>query len=329
MLAPDGLPARLLSWMAFPLIVFGCPSVAYAAFRATGDLAIASTVGTTTAALGSVAIEWLIPFRDDWRALGADRSRKNTLLNGLYFVSSAISQEGIAKTLITAALVPFFGWLNPQLGLGGWWPHTWPIVVQVVLLLVMSDFLQYVTHRTMHTWEPAWQLHKVHHSLEELNWSAVGRMHPLEHFVASGGRLLPLIATGAGPEVVLVYLIFLNAQGFAVHTNIRFDTLLLNRLMYTPDHHRYHHSQVIAESNNNYAGPLLLWDWAFGTLILPDRHGPAVLGLLDTDPMRHQFTDEPSALRQFAHQFTAPLRYWAGHRPRTTEQAIPSAAESA
>jgi sterol desaturase/sphingolipid hydroxylase (fatty acid hydroxylase superfamily) len=55
-----------------------------------------------------------------------------------------------------------------------------PFFVQIIEVLLLSDFLIYWGHRLQHRVDFLWRFHKVHHSAEHLDWLAAHREHPLD-----------------------------------------------------------------------------------------------------------------------------------------------------
>ena len=64
------------------------------------------------------------------------------------------------------------------------WPHHWPLLAQVFLLWVSSEFIWYWMHRAEHRWSIIWKVsgHGAHHSFKKLNALNFGLNHPLEYF---------------------------------------------------------------------------------------------------------------------------------------------------
>ena len=57
--------------------------------------------------------------------------------------------------------------------------ESWPLVLQVLVLLVILDFTNYWSHRLLHRpW--MWGIHSLHHSDETMNFSTNFRVHGLE-----------------------------------------------------------------------------------------------------------------------------------------------------
>jgi sterol desaturase/sphingolipid hydroxylase (fatty acid hydroxylase superfamily) len=71
--------------------------------------------------------------------------------------------------------------------------------------------------------------------------------------------------------------------------------------------HRWHHSQLVCESNTNYGQNLVLWDIVFGTRFLPaDREPPKEIGIANL----------PGFPMTWWAQLWSPLRWAAIKRER-------------
>jgi sterol desaturase/sphingolipid hydroxylase (fatty acid hydroxylase superfamily) len=66
--------------------------------------------------------------------------------------------------------------------------------------------------------------------------------------------------------------------------------------------HRFHHSKLLAEGNNNYGNNIILWDLVFGTFLWPkDRQASVEVGLADM----------PDFPKDYVGQVLSPWR-WPG-----------------
>ena len=124
-----------------------------------------------------------------------------------------------------------------------------------------------------------WRLHAVHHSPHQLYWLNVGRFHPIEKSIQYAVDSLPFALLGAPQETLAAYFVFYAINGFFQHSNCRVRLGPLNYVVSGPELHRWHHSKVSAESNNNYGNNLILWDILFGTRWLPKGREVGPLGL--------------------------------------------------
>lgn len=242
------------------------------------------------AGLGLVmALEYLIPNRTEWRG------QANDIKNDLIFM--ALVQVLLPRLL---ALLAVFALIEPLQSatpeLARWWPHDWPVAAQVMLMLVSAEFLRYWLHRFAHANPLLWRLHAVHHSVHKLYWLNVGRFHPLEKALQFSLDALPFMLLGVGEQVIALYFVFYAVNGFFQHSNIRLHHGPLNYLISTAELHRWHHSRLVSEANNNYGNNLIIWDLVFGSWFLPKNRGVGELGLKNADyPM------------DFASQMTTPF----------------------
>ena len=113
--------------------------------------------------------------------------------------------------------------------------------------------------------------------------SIVGRFHPVEKTFQFFLETLPFIFFGVREEVISLYFIFYAINGFFQHSNIEVKLGFLNYIISGPELHRWHHSIVIKESNQNYGNNLIIWDLIFGTWYLPKDKKVQELGLTERD----------------------------------------------
>ena len=66
---------------------------------------------------------------------------------------------------------------------------------------ILADLGFYTVHRLFHKIPWLWKFHAVHHSIEEMDWLAADRVHPIDQIFTKGASLLPVFALGfaAGP----------------------------------------------------------------------------------------------------------------------------------
>ncbi|MBL4708848.1 MAG: GH3 auxin-responsive promoter family protein, partial [Flavobacteriales bacterium] len=161
----------------------------------------------------------------------------------------------------------------------GWWPHQSSNATQVILILVVAEFMRYWLHRFAHANPLLWRLHGVHHSVDKLYWLNVGRFHPLEKALQFLFDALPFVLLGVANEVIALYFVFYSINGFFQHSNIHLRHGVLNYLISTAELHRWHHSKLTSEANSNYGNNLIIWDLVFGSWFLPPDRKVTTLGL--------------------------------------------------
>jgi len=150
-----------------------------------------------------------------------------------------------------------------------WW-------LQVVVVIVMSDFLVYWGHRLQHRVGFLWRFHSVHHSAEHLDWLAAHREHPLDTIYTMSLINLPAFALGFPLETILGFITFRGIWAIYIHSNVRVPTGPMRILFGAPELHHWHHDS--ARDAGNYANISPLMDILFGTYHCPD-HEPERLGI--------------------------------------------------
>jgi sterol desaturase/sphingolipid hydroxylase (fatty acid hydroxylase superfamily) len=155
----------------------------------------------------------------------------------------------------------------------------WPFAAQVVLYLVVGDFIAYWVHRAEHRFRFMWAFHTTHHSQERLTFATIARFHPVEMIYHNLIAYVPLRLLGVEPTAWLpVYLglqLFIGLQ----HTQIPWKLGPLYRVIATPSFHAYHHSIDPAHHDRNYANIFSFWDHLFGTAVPADSPAPVRMGL--------------------------------------------------
>lgn len=164
------------------------------------------------------------------------------------------------------------------------------IVLQATVMLLtacfLGDFSYYWWHRAQHEFPFLWELHKLHHSDENLNTTTIYRSHFLEpsgQALVKGMTIGLIFDTSEAPQTVLAIV----AAGFLpvlwdyfIHANVRIDAL--HRLMpffSTPQYHWIHHSKLPQHRDKNYSIWLPMFDIAFGSYYHPriDEYPPTGL----------------------------------------------------
>jgi len=127
--------------------------------------------------------------------------------------------------------------------LWGIWPTASPVWLQIVIIVVLGDALEYFYHRLCHTSPLLGRLHMIHHTPVRLHTLKGGR----HHFLYALGRgivvWLPLLVLGAPAELVFWQFVAVTITGLVGHANIRCRIpACMHRLAVTPEFHRLHHA---------------------------------------------------------------------------------------
>jgi ornithine lipid hydroxylase len=263
---------RLLERASYPVVM----AVSFAYFPALMQMGLPISVSAYgAAAIGACLVllhERVLPHRQDWRSTGA-----HVRTDATYF---ALVQVGV-PTFLSVTLVVLLAEALQDAGIvvDGLWPHDWPFLAQVVLMVLAADFFRYWLHRAMHEVPLLWQLHAVHHSPKQLYALNVGRFHPLEKFAQYFADVLPFALIGVMPEVLAGRIVLYGANGFYQHCNCRIRLGWLNYVAAGPELHRWHHSKRPGEANSNYGNNVIVWDLLFRTWFLPKERAVEKLGL--------------------------------------------------
>ena len=196
--------------------------------------------------------------RDRWKSDALHLLFNNILISA----GLVIALVGLVVAVRPAVSPELQGWVAAQ-----------PAWLQFIEAVLVADVAQYWAHRATHQVPFLWRFHKVHHSIEQMDWLAAGRLHPLDSIFTRSVTVLPLYLLGFSKATFGAYLGFALLQAIFIHANVRFRFGPLRWITATPEFHHWHHA--LAPANTNFAGNLPLLDVLFGTCHLPDHMPPA------------------------------------------------------
>lgn len=192
--------------------------------------------------------------------------RKHLLNDLIYFLFNRIFiYAGLAVLLAGTGMIAL--WIIPQAVRDA--VASQPHWLQTIEAIIVADIGFYAAHRMFHTFPWLWQFHAVHHSIEELDWLAGSRVHPVDQVVTKGMSILPLIALGFSGEAILIFSMIYFWHSVLLHANVRLNFGPLRWLIASPEFHHWHHANQPEAYNKNYAGQLSFLDKLFGTMHMP------------------------------------------------------------
>ena len=103
----------------------------------------------------------------------------NHMFNGLLVVALFIPAQSFEKLLNLQQVQTFFSSLY--------------LPLQVLLIMFLTDLAQYWVHRAFHQVPLLWRFHRIHHSVEVMDWLAGSRLHILDVLVTRSISLVPMV----------------------------------------------------------------------------------------------------------------------------------------
>ena len=158
-----------------------------------------------------------------------------------------------------------------------------PAWLIIVVFFVLSDFVQWFTHLLLHRYTFLWRFHKVHHSVQEMGFSAHLRYHWMENILYKPLKTLALLLViGAQPEHAFFVHFFSITIGHLNHANVRITWGPLKYVFNNSVMHLYHHAKELPADRVkgvNFAISLSIWDYIFKKNYIPqDKDGGFDLG---------------------------------------------------
>jgi len=206
-------------------------------------------------------LERRVPLRKTRESKG-HRTARNLAMGGVAFA--------VATSLQTALLVPFADWtISQRIGL----LHLveLPIVFEVIVAVLLMDYLLWVWHWANHRVPLLWRFHLVHHIDRDMDSSTALRFHFGEHAISTFYRALQIAVVGASPGAVWVWQILLFISILFHHGNVQLPIAWerrLVRIIVTPRMHAIHHSDYQNETDSNWSSLFSWWDYLHGTILL-------------------------------------------------------------
>ena len=167
-------------------------------------------------------------------------------------------------------------------------------ILIMFLILISDDFLQYWYHRMAHKWTWLWNLHKPHHTAEEMGMLVSYRNAFLYYILMPNIWLLGFATCLGFYNEVIVSIIIKQVVVAAAHSTIKWDQFLykyrfmnpfayiVERLISTPSTHFSHHgkdgSDGISNPNGNFSNLFFFWDILFNTALITRKY-PKTFGI--------------------------------------------------
>jgi len=171
-----------------------------------------------------------------------------------------------------------------------------PYGVGLLVFFVISDFVQWNTHRLLHRVPFLWNFHKVHHSVKEMGFAAHLRYHWMEPVVYKSILYIPLALIGGFQvqDVAIVHF-FALAIGHINHANLGWDYGVLKYVFNNPKMHIWHHAKKLPKHVKygvNFGLTLSVWDYLFKTSHIPHDGRDIELGFEGDETFPKEFLSQ-------------------------------------
>jgi sterol desaturase/sphingolipid hydroxylase (fatty acid hydroxylase superfamily) len=177
----------------------------------------------------------------------------------------AVGVEEWINPLLLQALKNSTSWLQQAVD----WVNQSGTGMQILVYLVLTDFLGYGVHRLMHTpW--IWRVHAFHHSVRSLNWVSGIRGSPwhIILILLPGTLIASVLLLPQNPMAFMTILLIDIASQHLNHSNLRLPfASKLEWILVTPQMHFLHHSEDPRYGQCNYGFYFSFWDRVFGTYV--------------------------------------------------------------
>jgi len=287
-------------WTSLESAVVGAfgPSAAYGAPALLGALAFAALyyVGERCARGRRVSVRGFVRSIFPQRIVLHPSARVDLrlwLMNGVVLASAYGMLSGglfFWRDSVDASLAYAFGPRPPAA-----WPIAAVLALATVLQVLAYELAYWLSHYALHRIPALWEFHKVHHSAEAMTIFTELRQHPVEILLVvnlvglSTGLVFGAMAYVFGPGVRpftllkgnVLTMAFLLTWGHLRHSRMWIAfTGPAGRILHSPAHHQLHHSLDPMHHDKNFGFALSLFDWAFGTLVVPSKaRQPIAIGV--------------------------------------------------
>ena len=233
--------------------------------------------------------------------------RAGLLTDLTHLLVNNVLVAGATIVFVVLAAIPLF-WIR-RFDLVGQLPVEAAVALAVVVVFVGT----YWGHRLSHQVPYLWRFHSVHHSIEQMDWVASGRLHPLDAAFTQSLAVFPLFLLGYQGGIFAGVTVFIALLALFQHANVRLRFPGLRWLINTPEWHHWHHSVDPDARDKNFGLPVV--DKIFGTAYLPKHTRPTGFGTESPVPA-------DGYLRHLAYPFTRAARPPGNRAPADLGAAV-------
>ncbi len=246
-----------------------------------------------------LVLERVIPLKQEWKL------NKNLCWIDLkHFIFSIAIFDALGKMLVLYIVVFLQEYF---FAISDFWDQI-PFVATYVIANLIGDFFPYLYHRISHkgnvnsNWSLfLWKIHSIHHLPTALNWLKTNWIHPVNMFLNTVLKMLPILLLGFSKEIVFLVGITHVVIAYLSHANIKTKKSFWDYLIVTPQIHHFHHSKKMEEAKN-FGNIFPFWDLLFGSYY--NRKGVVKdVGLVDDCQM--DYPHENQYIKQLVYPVTS------------------------
>ncbi|HLT32256.1 MAG TPA: sterol desaturase family protein [Aquaticitalea sp.] len=240
---------------------------------------------------------WVLEILFPWRK-NQSIFRKDFWLDTFYMFFNFFILNLIVLIALSNTTAEFF---NDVLGVFGWHIDSLQVFdvdelpkgLGLFVFFIISDFVQWNTHRLLHRVPFLWNFHKIHHSVKEMGFAAHLRYHWIEPIVYKSLLYVPIAIMGGfdAKDVAIVHF-FAIAIGHLNHANLGWNYGPFKYILNNPKMHIWHHAKKLPEQAKygvNYGLTLSLWDYLFKTHYIPHDGRDEELGFMQDENFPKNF----------------------------------------
>ena len=149
---------------------------------------------------------------------GQKMFRRGWANDALYYLANG-PIIGFGVTVVVVSTIVTSEWLIPssiRAAVAGQ-----PYWLQTLEVILLADIGFYAAHLAFHKIPWLWKFHAIHHSIEELDWLAAHRVHPVDQIITKGVSLLPIFALGFSEVAIGIFALIYGWHSILLHANVK------------------------------------------------------------------------------------------------------------
>ena len=253
---------KIVSAIAVPVLLILTGTLSYLTIQNNWSFEITSFSIFLLTLIYILFFESIIPLKEEWKP---NKLEFCTDLKHLIFSTAIFDALGkmFALSIIVYVKEYFFYSFS-------FW-DTLPLLATFIIANLIGDFLPYLYHRISHLGNTnsyvslfLWKIHSIHHLPTSLNWFKTNWIHPVNMFLNTAFKMVPILLLGFSKEIIFLVGVTHVVVAYLSHANIQTKKSFWDYLIVTPQVHHFHHSKKMEEAKN-FSNIFPFWDLLFGT----------------------------------------------------------------